>query len=69
MKIRGGYLRFQAQYLRRIRVPAPTSIPARPATAVAEAFEARDFEKLDALALRAYGLKSLLVFDFVDTRK
>lgn len=50
-------------------MPAPTSIPARPATAVAEAFEARDFEKLDALALRAYGLKSLLVFDFVDTRK
>ncbi len=28
-KMRGGYLRFQAQYLRRIRVPAWTSVPAK----------------------------------------
>lgn len=69
VKMRGGYLRFQAQYLRRIRVPAPASIPAKLAAAVADAFEARDFEKLDALALRAYGLKELPPFDFVDTRR
>lgn len=28
-KMRGGYLRFQAQYLRRIRVPAWSSVPAK----------------------------------------
>lgn len=27
VRMRGGYLRFQAQYLRRIRVPAPADIP------------------------------------------
>jgi hypothetical protein len=69
VKMRGGYLRFQAQYLRRIRVPSPSSIPARLAADVATAFDARDFERLDALALRVYGLKTLPEFDFVDTRR
>lgn len=33
------------------------------------AFRARDFKKLDSLALQAYGLEILPEFAFVDTRK
>ncbi len=69
VKMRGGYLRFQAQYLRRIRVPRPSSIPARLARDIAATFDARDFKSLDELARRAYGLASLPTFDFVDTRR
>jgi len=68
VKMRGGYLRFQAQYLRRIRVPSPSSIPMKLAREIAAAFESRDFKALDALAKRAYGLRRLPAFDFVDTR-
>ncbi len=68
VKMRGGYLRFQAQYLRRIRVPKPTEIPSDLRSDIKAAFRQRDFEELDRLALRAYKLKSLPDFDFVDTR-
>ena len=68
-KMRGSYLRFQAQYLRRIRVPKPTDISQQLANEIREAFAARDFKRLDVLALKAYGLKSLPEFDFVDTRR
>jgi len=37
--------------------------------AIRAAFIARDFKKLDELALEAYRLKELPAFDFVDTRK
>ena len=67
--MRGGYLRFQAQYLRRIRVPSPKSIPSRVAKALASAFRKRDFAKIDNLALKAYSLESLPAFQFVDTRR
>lgn len=69
VKMRGGYLRFQAQYLRRIRIPSPHDIPARLANSIRTAFRKRDFAKLDELALRAYGLTELPDFNFVDTRK
>ena len=68
-KMRGSYLRFQAQYLRRIRVPKPADLPSNLTRAIRSAFQARDFKKLDELALAAYGLKKLPLFDFVDTRK
>ncbi|HBL18428.1 MAG: DNA methyltransferase [Elusimicrobia bacterium GWA2_69_24] len=68
-KMRGSYLRFQAQYLRRIRVPDPADLPAKLTKAIRAAFIARDFKKLDELALEAYRLKELPAFDFVDTRK
>ncbi len=68
-KMRGSYLRFQAQYLRRIRLPKPSDISPALAKAIRAAFERRDFEALDALALRAYKLESIPSFDFVDTRK
>ena len=69
VKMRGGYLRFQAQYLRRIRVPQPTSMPARLSRSLATAFRNRDFAKIDALALKAYSLAELPAFPFVDTRR
>ncbi|WP_309892828.1 Eco57I restriction-modification methylase domain-containing protein [Archangium sp.] len=68
VKMRGGYLRFQAQYLRRIRLPRPVDVPAKLQNAIRTAFRKRDFQKLDGLALQAYGLKTLPDFDFVDTR-
>jgi len=69
VKMRGGYLRFQAQYLRRIRVPTMKSIPIKLRNDIRSAFQKRDFQKLDSLAMRAYGLTELPQFDFVDTRK
>ncbi|MGH2716962.1 MAG: Eco57I restriction-modification methylase domain-containing protein, partial [Actinomycetota bacterium] len=59
VKMRGGCYRFQAQYLRRIRVPAPSSIPPSCATALAQAFAQRDVEAATAAALQAYGVKEL----------
>ncbi len=69
VKMRGGYLRFQAQYLRRIRVPKPESLTSSLKKQIRGAFRARDFGKLDTLALRAYDLEVLPAFSFVDTRK
>jgi methylase of polypeptide subunit release factors len=68
VKMRGGYLRFQAQYLRRIRLPRPADLPTKLQSSIRSAFRKRDFQTLDALALQAYGLESLPDFDFVDTR-
>lgn len=68
VKMRGGYLRFQAQYLRRIRVPDPLTLSPSLAGSLRDAFRQRDFPRLDALALEAYGIPSLPAFDFVDTR-
>ncbi|WP_167508096.1 Eco57I restriction-modification methylase domain-containing protein [Corallococcus aberystwythensis] len=69
VKMRGGYLRFQAQYLRRICLPSPTELPRKLSDALRKAFRQRDFARLDELAHVAYGLKSLPAFDFVDTRR
>jgi len=68
VKMRGGYLRFQAQYLRRIRLPAPDSLLGPLRTQIKKAFRQRDFAALDDLSLKAYGLSKLPAFEFVDTR-
>jgi len=68
VKMRGGYLRFQAQYLRRIRLPAPNCLPAPLRAQIKKAFRKRDFAALDELALKAYAIKRLPIFEFVDTR-
>ncbi len=59
VKMRGGTLRFQAQYLRKIRVPDPASISAEVASRLVEAFEMRDSEAATQAALAAYGLEEL----------
>ncbi|MCB1257407.1 MAG: N-6 DNA methylase [Microthrixaceae bacterium] len=57
VRMRGGTYRFQAQYLRRIRVPDPTSIGARDRKALAAAFKTRDAERATGVATRLYGLE------------
>lgn len=59
VKMRGGTMRFQAQYLRLIRVPAPDSIAEETRRRLVDAFEMRDAEAATAAALEAYGLESL----------
>ena len=59
VRMRGGYLRFQAQYLRRIRVPNPDSIAPKLAETLSQAFETQDFELATVAALEAYGLDQL----------
>jgi adenine-specific DNA-methyltransferase len=59
VKMRGGTLRFQAQYLRRIRVPQPEDISARDQQELADAFDRRDVDKATTAALRVYGLEEL----------
>jgi hypothetical protein len=54
--MRGGYLRFQAQYLRRIRVPAPGSISRGHAKELVKAFRQRDRKLATQLALDIYGI-------------
>jgi adenine-specific DNA-methyltransferase len=56
VKMRGGTLRFQAQYLRRIRVPRPDDISAQDRDRLADAFERRDVEAATEVAARVYGL-------------
>ncbi|GHC35691.1 type II DNA modification methyltransferase [Streptomyces cinnamoneus] len=59
VKMRGGTLRFQAQYLRKIRVPDPGSIGESDREALAQAFERRDVKAATDAALRVYGLTAL----------
>ncbi|MGQ0826307.1 MAG: HsdM family class I SAM-dependent methyltransferase [Actinomycetota bacterium] len=59
VKMRGGCYRFQAQYLRRIRVPCRESISKRDARALSRAFISRDAEAATWAALRVYGLSEL----------
>ena len=56
VKMRGGYLRFQAQYLRRIRVPRPDAITAAVKADLSRAFAERDIERATAAAATAYGI-------------
>ncbi|MFG2711759.1 Eco57I restriction-modification methylase domain-containing protein [Streptomyces goshikiensis] len=59
VKMRGGTLRFQAQYLRRIRVPSPADISPEDQAALASAFDDRDADAATTAALRVYGLTEL----------
>jgi len=56
VRMRGGYFRFQAQYLRRIRVPAPGTLSKDQIKALRDAFSARDRERATAIALKVYGV-------------
>jgi hypothetical protein len=54
VRMRGGYLRFQAQYLRRVRVPHPDAITREQAGQLRKAFRARNRELATELALAIY---------------
>ena len=59
VKMRGGTLRFQAQYLRRIRVPCPESISDDDRATLADAFDRRDVLAATEIAIRVYGIDDL----------
>lgn len=55
-KMRGGFLRFQAQYLRRIRIPRWQDVKPSLRTALIEAAEKGDVTACNSLACDLYGL-------------
>ena len=59
VKMRGNCYRFQAQYLRRVRVPTMDSISREDRKALAKAFQDRDVEAATATALKLCGIKAL----------
>jgi len=54
--MRGGFLRFQAQYLRRIRLPLWSEVPQTMRTRLAKAADALDLPACDRAACELYGL-------------
>ncbi|MER7014547.1 Eco57I restriction-modification methylase domain-containing protein [Saccharopolyspora sp. NPDC000359] len=69
VRMRGGTLRFQAQYLKRLRVPDPLVLERDKATwnALRVAFRARDVAGATDAAARAYGI-NLADFDLAPTK-
>jgi hypothetical protein len=59
VRMRGGFLRFQAQYLRRIRVPAPESLTPTLAQTLRDAFDRQDTDLATRAALEAYQIGSI----------
>lgn len=55
-KMRGGFLRFQAQYLRRIRLPRWAAVPDPLRRQLAEAARKRDLAACNDAAIALYGL-------------
>ena len=58
VRMRGGYLRFQAQYLRRIRVPAPKTLSKMLSHELKDAFRHRDKSRATEVALDLYGINT-----------
>lgn len=66
VKMRGGTLRFQAQYLKRLRVPAPGGIDAALAGRLRTAFRTRDVQAATRAAAEAYRIDDLEDYDLAD---
>lgn len=58
VRMRGGYLRFQAQYLRRIRIPSPQNLSSLQCDELREAFRHRDKARATHIALGLYGISA-----------
>ena len=58
-RMRGGFLRFQAQYLRRIRVPHWKDVPAAMRLELKQAAEAQDLAACNRAAFKLYGLSAI----------
>jgi adenine-specific DNA-methyltransferase len=56
VRMRGGYWRFQAQYLRRIRVPSPKDLSEIQSNDLRKAFRDRDRGRATRIALEIYGI-------------
>lgn len=61
VRMRGGYLRFQAQYLRRIRVPAPKTLSKMQSHELGDAFRHRDRPRATQVALDLYGITARMM--------
>ncbi len=61
VKMRGGYYRFQAQYIRRMRVPEPGDIDRSTRRGLSSAFRARDRDAATAHAAKAFGINRSIV--------
>lgn len=59
VRMRGGYLRFQAQYLRRVRVPSPHDLSENDWGDLKAAFVHRDREAANRAAFRIYGISGI----------
>ena len=57
-KMRGGFLRFQAQYLRRIRIPQWTDVSTVLRTELAEAATKRDLQACNRAVFKLFGLSN-----------
>jgi len=57
-RMRGGYLRFQAQYLRRIRIPFWRDVPSTLRETLADAAVRRDLSACDAAVFELYGMNA-----------
>ena len=57
-KMRGGYLRFQAQYLRRIRIPQWADVSTKLRTELADAAIKRDFQACNRAVFKLFGLSN-----------
>ena len=57
-KMRGGFLRFQEQYLRRIRIPRWAEVSAQLRAELAEAAIKRDLQACNRAVFKLYGLSS-----------
>lgn len=67
VRMRGGTLRFQAQYLKKIRVPSPESLSSATADALRTAFRSRDVDAATNAAALAYDI-DLTAFDLGSPR-
>lgn len=59
VRMSGGFLRFQAQYLRRIRVPHPESLPESLVKRLADLSASRDQAAIDTAVAEAFRLDSI----------
>jgi adenine-specific DNA-methyltransferase len=59
VRMHGGYFRFQAQYLRRIRVPRPEEIGPDQAEGLRGAFDERDVDAATTIALKLYRIDEI----------
>jgi len=69
VRMRGGYLRFQAQYLRRIRVPKPSDISGTHSRELIKAFRTRDRELSTQVALDIYKISEREIEGAIGHRK
>lgn len=56
-KMHGGFLRFQAQYLRRLRLPRWSDVPQKIKSELINAAETRDLATCNAATFQLYGLR------------